>query len=93
MFKSLQLLRCFFKADLILSFESKNQQRSSSYLLNAAELISRLKQRLTCSPVLTEAPSFAEPGDSIIDRVASTKVVIPCPAEGTKSFTAESRSD
>ncbi|XP_075903122.1 hemicentin-1 [Nelusetta ayraudi] len=32
---------------------------------------------------ILEAPSFAEPGDSIIDRVANTKVVIPCPAEGS----------
>ncbi|KAM4616042.1 hemicentin-1 [Polymixia lowei] len=30
-----------------------------------------------------EAPSFAEPGDAIMEKVANTKVVIPCPAEGS----------
>lgn len=43
-----------------------------------------LHQRLACYSVLTEAPSFAEPGDSIIEKVANNKVVIPCPAEGTE---------
>lgn len=65
----------------------------SQSCVNTAELVFRSTQRLTCHPVLTEAPSFAEPGDSIIDRVASTKVVIPCPAEGTKSLNAESHAE
>ncbi|KAF7658577.1 hypothetical protein LDENG_00010770 [Lucifuga dentata] len=30
-----------------------------------------------------EAPSFAEPGDAIMEKVANTKVVIPCRAEGS----------
>ncbi|XP_071783895.2 hemicentin-1 [Centroberyx gerrardi] len=30
-----------------------------------------------------EAPSFAEPGDAIMEKVANSKVVIPCPAEGS----------
>lgn len=33
--------------------------------------------------VLTDAPSFAEPGDALLDKVAKTEVIIPCPAEGT----------
>ncbi|XP_062273055.1 hemicentin-1 [Scomber scombrus] len=30
-----------------------------------------------------EAPSFAEPGDAIMEKVANSKVIIPCPAEGS----------
>ncbi|TKS79048.1 Hemicentin-2 [Collichthys lucidus] len=29
------------------------------------------------------APSFAEPGDAIMEKVATSKVMIPCPAEGS----------
>lgn len=32
----------------------------------------------------TEAPFFAEPGDAIMEKVANSKVIIPCPAEGMK---------
>ncbi|XP_064793489.1 hemicentin-1-like [Oncorhynchus masou masou] len=30
-----------------------------------------------------EAPSFAEPGDAIMEKVSNSKVTIPCPAEGS----------
>ncbi|XP_014015728.2 hemicentin-1 [Salmo salar] len=30
-----------------------------------------------------EAPSFAEPGDVIMEKVSNSKVTIPCPAEGS----------
>ncbi|XP_033947808.1 hemicentin-1 [Pseudochaenichthys georgianus] len=30
-----------------------------------------------------EAPSFAEPGDAIMEKVANSKVIIPCPAKGS----------
>lgn len=36
--------------------------------------------------VLTEAPSFAEPGDAIMEKIANSKVIIPCPAEGMIRF-------
>nr|XP_015827628.2 hemicentin-1 [Nothobranchius furzeri] len=32
---------------------------------------------------ILEAPSFAEPGDAIMERVVNSKVVIPCRAEGS----------
>ncbi|KAM6944598.1 hemicentin-1 [Lycodopsis pacificus] len=32
---------------------------------------------------ILEAPSFAEPGDAIMEKVANSKVIIPCPAKGT----------
>ncbi|KAA8592798.1 hypothetical protein FQN60_018253 [Etheostoma spectabile] len=32
---------------------------------------------------ILEAPSFAEPGDAIMEKVANSKVIIPCPAEGS----------
>ncbi|XP_055367591.1 hemicentin-1 [Betta splendens] len=32
---------------------------------------------------ILEAPSFAEPGDAIMERVVNTRVIIPCPAEGS----------
>ncbi|XP_074526683.1 hemicentin-1 [Halichoeres trimaculatus] len=32
---------------------------------------------------ILEAPSFAEPGDAIMEKVANSKVTIPCPAEGS----------
>ncbi|XP_029960009.1 hemicentin-1 [Salarias fasciatus] len=32
---------------------------------------------------ILEAPSFAEPGDAIMEKVASSKVTIPCPAGGS----------
>ncbi|KAM9810462.1 hemicentin-1 [Neosynchiropus ocellatus] len=32
---------------------------------------------------ILEAPSFAEPGETIMERIANTKVVIPCPAQGS----------
>ncbi|KAM3610982.1 uncharacterized protein V6R79_011806 [Siganus canaliculatus] len=32
---------------------------------------------------ILDAPSFAEPGDAIMEKVASSKVIIPCPAEGS----------
>lgn len=32
--------------------------------------------------VLIDAPSFAEPGDALLDKVAKDEVTIPCPAEG-----------
>lgn len=43
-----------------------------------------LNQHSTCFSVFTEAPSFAEPGDAIMEKVANSKVIIPCPAEGMK---------
>lgn len=46
-----------------------------------------LNQHLTCFSVLPEAPSFAEPGDAMIEKIANNEVIIPCPAEGTKLFT------
>ncbi|XP_056132043.1 hemicentin-1 [Lampris incognitus] len=30
-----------------------------------------------------EVPSFAEPGDAFMEKVANSKVIIPCPAEGS----------
>ncbi|XP_029915084.1 hemicentin-1 [Myripristis murdjan] len=30
-----------------------------------------------------EAPTFPEPGDAIMEKVAKSKVIIPCPAEGS----------
>ncbi|XP_077377558.1 hemicentin-1 [Festucalex cinctus] len=30
-----------------------------------------------------EAPSFAEPGDAVMEKIANSEVVIPCPAEGS----------
>ncbi|XP_039476218.1 hemicentin-1 [Oreochromis aureus] len=32
---------------------------------------------------ILEAPSFAEPGDVIMEKVANSKVIIPCPAKGS----------
>ncbi|XP_054466068.1 hemicentin-1 [Anoplopoma fimbria] len=32
---------------------------------------------------ILEAPSFAEPGDAIMEKVANSKVIIPCPAKGS----------
>ncbi|XP_067377843.1 hemicentin-1 isoform X1 [Channa argus] len=32
---------------------------------------------------ILEAPSFAEPGDAIMEKVVKSKVIIPCPAEGS----------
>uniref|UniRef100_A0A8D2ZR19 Hemicentin-1 n=1 Tax=Scophthalmus maximus TaxID=52904 RepID=A0A8D2ZR19_SCOMX len=32
---------------------------------------------------ILEAPTFAEPGDAIMEKVANSKVIIPCPAEGS----------
>ncbi|TWW61140.1 Hemicentin-1 [Takifugu flavidus] len=32
---------------------------------------------------ILDAPSFAEPGDALLDKVANNKVTIPCPAEGS----------
>ncbi|CAG05168.1 unnamed protein product [Tetraodon nigroviridis] len=32
---------------------------------------------------ILDAPSFAEPGDALLEKVANTKVIIPCPAEGS----------
>ncbi|XP_030000348.1 hemicentin-1 [Sphaeramia orbicularis] len=32
---------------------------------------------------ILEAPSFAEPGDATMEKVANSKVIIPCPAEGS----------
>ena len=34
----------------------------------------------------TEAPSFAEAGDAIMEKVSNSKVTIPCPAEGRIRF-------
>lgn len=44
-------------------------------------------------PVLTDAPSFAEPGDALLDKVAKTEVIIPCPAEGTTWVSNDSASE
>lgn len=44
-------------------------------------------------PLLTDAPSFAEPGDALLDKVANTKVVIPCPAEGTTWVSNDSAAE
>lgn len=41
-------------------------------------------------PVFTDAPSFAEPGDALLDKVANNKVTIPCPAEGTTRVSHDS---
>nr|XP_057926871.1 hemicentin-1 [Doryrhamphus excisus] len=32
---------------------------------------------------ILEAPSFAEPGDTVMEKIANSKVIIPCPAEGS----------
>ncbi|XP_019718321.1 hemicentin-1 isoform X1 [Hippocampus comes] len=32
---------------------------------------------------ILEAPSFAEPGDAVMEKIANSKVIIPCPAEGS----------
>ncbi len=48
------------------------------------------KAALTCCSVLTEAPSFAEPADGIMEKIANSKVIIPCPAKGTKWFIDDS---
>ncbi|XP_061624718.1 hemicentin-1 isoform X2 [Phyllopteryx taeniolatus] len=32
---------------------------------------------------ILEAPSFAEPGDAVMEKITNSKVVIPCPAEGS----------
>ncbi|KAG7241454.1 hypothetical protein INR49_025655 [Caranx melampygus] len=32
---------------------------------------------------IQQPPSFAEPGDAIMEKVANSKVIIPCPAEGS----------
>lgn len=49
-----------------------------------------MNHHLTCCFILTEAPSFAEPGDAIMEKVANSEVTIPCPAEGTKRFSDDS---
>lgn len=43
--------------------------------------------------VLTDAPSFAEPGDALLDKIAKTEVIIPCPAEGTTWVSNDSASE
>ncbi|KAM8887343.1 hemicentin-1 [Spinachia spinachia] len=32
---------------------------------------------------ILEAPFFAEPGDAVMEKVANTKVILPCPAQGS----------
>ena len=41
-----------------------------------------LSMNLMCPSILTEAPSFAEPGDTIMEKIANSMVIIPCRAEG-----------
>lgn len=46
---------------------------------------------LTWLFVPTEAPSFVEPEDTIMEKVVNSKVVIPCHAKGMKWFINENK--